>query len=160
MTEPVYRWSPRPQHEMETREGSGPDTVAEINFGAEAWNLAWISHPFESRFPDNFEQFAGAVADTLPCVIQAPATMPAGAQLAMERMLTIPAASFVLVVTLSPDFDKLPIVQLLGPGLKDVWRERTKLARTDHPASLQRMLDYKVDDVQAAEIILRKYRLD
>ena len=48
--------------------------------------------------------------------------------------------------------------QALGPQIKQVWLSRAKLARSDHPASLNRMLDYHIEDTRAAQLALQRFR--
>lgn len=156
MTDRIYRWSPKRAEEYELSKALGPSSKALLSFSPEQWNLAWLSHPFENGFPNHAMKFDDAIARTLDRAIHAPgADAPL---LSMRKMMKVPAASFALVATESSDFADLPIVKLLGQQLKQVWIDRARLARSDHPASLNRMLDYAIEDTRAAQVVLQRFR--
>lgn len=156
MTDRIYRWSPKRVEEYELSKALGPGTKAVLSFSLEQWNLAWLSHPFENGFPSQPMKFDDAIARTLDRAIHAPGVD--APLLSMRKMMKVPAASFALVATASPDFAELPIVKLLGQQLKQVWIDRARQARSDHPASLNRMLDYAIEDTSAAQVVLQRFR--
>ena len=156
MIDRIYRWSPKRAEEYELSKVLGPGSKAVLSFSPEHWNLAWLSHPFEECFPEHTKKFDDAITSTLQRDIRAPGVE--APVLSMRKMMTIPATSFALVATASPDFPDLPIVRLLGQQLKQVWLDRARLARSDHPASLNRMLDYHIEDTRAAQQVLQRFR--
>ena len=157
MTDRVYRWSPKLIGEYELSKAVGPSPKAFLDFSPERWNLAWLSHPFEEGFPEHTKKFDDAITSTLQRDIRAPGVE--APLLSMRKLMHIPATSFALVAAASPDFATLHIVKLLGPQLKQVWLDRARLARSDHPATLNRMLDYAVEDTRAAQVVLQRFRL-
>ena len=156
MTDRIYRWSPKRVEEYELSKALGPSSKALLSFSPEQWNLAWLSHPFEEGFPDRAMKFDDAITRTLDRAIHAPGVD--APLLSMRKMMKVPAASFALVATASPDFADLPIVKLLGQQLKQVWVDRARLARSDHPATLNRMLDYHIEDTRAAQQVLQRFQ--
>ena len=156
MTDRIYRWSPKRAEEYELSKVLGPSSKALLSFSPEQWNLAWLSHPFEERFPDHAMKFDDAITRTLDRAIHAPGNH--APWLSMRKLMNAPATSFALVAAGSPDFADLPIVRLLGQHLRQVWLDRARLARSDHPASLNRMLDYAIEDTRAAQVVLQRFR--
>ena len=156
MIDRIYRWSPKRAEEYELSRALGPSSKALLSFSPEHWNLAWLSHPFEEGFPDHAMRFDDAITRTLDRAIHAPGVD--APMLSMCKMMKVPATSFALVTAASPDFADLPIVKLLGPQLKQVWLDRARLARSDHPATLNRMLDYHTEDTRAAQLVLQRFR--
>ena len=156
MTDRIYRWSPKHIGEYELSKVVGPSAKAVLDFSPEHWNLAWLSHPFEEGFPDDARKFDDAITRTLDRVIHAPGVD--APMLSMRKLMNVPATSFALVAAGSPDFADLPIVRLLGQHLRQVWLDRARLARSDHPASLNRMLDYAIEDTRAAQVVLQRFR--
>lgn len=157
MTDRIYRWSPKRIGEYELSKVIGPSAKAVLDFSPEHWNLAWLSHPFEEGFPDHAKKFDDAITRTLERTIRAPGVE--APLLSVRKMMNVPATSFALVAMASPDCPSLPIVQLLGPALGQVWLDRARLARSDHPASLNRMLDYAIEDTRAAQLVLQRFRV-
>ena len=156
MTDRIYRWSPKRAEEYELSKVLGPSSKALLPFSPEQWNLAWLSHPFEEGVPDHAKKFDDAITRTLDRAIHAPGVD--APMLSMRKMMRVPATSFALVAGTSPDYADLPIVRLLGQQLKQVWLDRARLARSDHPASLNRMLDYAIEDTRAAQMVLQRFR--
>ena len=156
MTDRIYRWSPKLIGEYELSKATGPSTKAFLAFSPERWNLAWLSHPFEEGFPEHTKKFDDAITSTLQRDIRAPGVE--APLLSVRKLMRAPAMSFALVATASPDFAGLPIVKALGPQIKQVWLSRAKLARSEHPASLNRMLDYHIEDTRAAQLVLQRFR--
>ena len=156
MTDRIYRWSPKRAEEYELSKVLGPSSKALLSFSPEHWNLAWLSHPFEEGFPEHAKKFDDAITSTLERNIRAP-----GAEaplLSMRKLMNVPATSFALVAATSPDYADLPIMKLLGQDLRQVWLNRAKLARADHPATLNRMLDYHIEDTRAAQQVLQRFQ--
>ena len=156
MTDRIYRWSPKHIGEYELSKVVGPSAKAFLDFSPEHWNLAWLSHPFEEGFPEHAKKFDDAITSTLQRDIRAPGVE--APLLSVRKMMRAPAMSFALVATASPDFSGLPIVKAFGPQIKQVWLSRATLARTDHPATLNRMLDYHIEDTRAAQQVLQRFR--
>ena len=156
MTERIYRWSPKHIGEYELSKVIGPSAKAVLDFSPEHWNLAWLSHPFEECFPEHAKKFDDALTRTLERTIRGVGVN--APLLSVRKMMNVPATSFALVAIASPDCLSLPIVQLLGPTLAQVWLDRAKLARADHPAALNRMLDYNIEDTRAAQLVLQRFR--
>lgn len=147
--ETVFRWSPQPQQALYPF----PGKHRMIRLGPDAWNLAWLSHPFEQRLPPNQPEFDEAVARTLR---ERVATH--GDKLYVYSLLAMPPMSFALAVGGSPDFQALTIVKYLGIT-PETWRLRALEARQDHPRALERMLHYDTGDNAAAKVILKRYQL-
>ena len=157
MTDRIYRWSPKRAEEYELSKVLGPSSKALLSFLPEQWNLAWLSHPFEEGFPGHAMKFDDAITRTLDRAIRAPGNH--APWLSMRKLMNAPATSFALVAGASPDYADLPIVKLLGQDLRQVWLDRARLARSDHPASLNRMLDYAIEDTRAAQVVLQRFRV-
>ena len=157
MTDRIYRWSPKRIGEYELSKVAGPSTKAFLDFSPEHWNLAWLSHPFEVSFPERAKKFDDAITSTLERNIRALGVE--APLLSVRKLMRALAMSFALVATASPDFAGLPIVKVFGPQIKQVWLNRAKLARADHPATLNRMLDYHIEDTRAAQQVLQRFRV-
>lgn len=153
MTRPIYRWSPEPQSAYPLTRGITKTTAHKLSFSDLAWNLAWLSFDFHKGFPDDPAAFDAAVTATLASQVTVRKT-PYG----VRPLCSLPARSFAAVITASSDAKKLPLVKLLGPGLIKTWAERADLARSEHPASLERMLEYSVEDTTAAKIVLQRFQ--
>ena len=156
MTDRIYRWSPKRAEEYELSKVLGPSSKALLSFSPEQWNLAWLSHPFEEGFPEHAKKFDDAITSTLERNIRAPGNH--APWLSMRKLMNGPATSFALVAATSPDYADLPIVKLLGQDLRQVWLDRARLARSDHPATLNRMLDYHIEDTRAAQLALQRFQ--
>ena len=156
MIDRIYRWSPKHIGEYELSKVIGPSAKAVLDFSPEQWNLAWLSHPFEEGFPDHAMKFDDAITRTLDRAIHAPGV--GAPMLSMRKLMNVPAPSFALVAGTSPDYADLPIVRLLGQDLRQVWLDRARLARSDHPATLNRMLDYHIEDTRAAQLALQRFQ--
>ena len=46
----------------------------------------------------------------------------------------------------------------LPPELVDSCLDAMRLARADHPATLNRMLDYHIEDTRAAQLVLQRFQ--
>ncbi len=147
---PTYRWSPLPATHYY------PSTSSFSWLGklpTDSWNLAWIALPDPGAPPP--KDFRSALAASLKCqAVTAPGKTNSPI-LTMRQLLNAQAVGFVYVLRGSKWNVKPPLLDMF-PAWSDDWMERAETARSDPPASLERMMNSDASNVEAARAILSK----
>lgn len=131
---PTYRWSPEP---------------APFAVPMRTWNLIWLTWPGPPTDRTNGDLMA------VDATIMAELRGAGGSwKHTGARLADIPArhAAHLLCMAVNN-----PLVRRMGPGIREVWVERARLARPDHPDDLNLLIDYNPEDLLAAQKVLARF---
>lgn len=144
----VYRWSPHPV-EFYCHDELSNGWLLKLS--GEAWNLAWMAleDPALKPAPRGFRT---ALRHSLKRTAKIGRTC-----LSMRQLLRSTGAGFPHIVV-AAEWDEMPKLLLIDNDWKSRWIERAGQARGDHPFVLNRTIDDACVNVEAANILLKKFR--
>lgn len=160
-----YRYSPLPIEAYDkvlSGRSYGPSQSAFLSKSVEAWNLAFLCHPYgvDGSQPEA-AQFTTAVRNTVNYVLDAGAIDLIGnapADMKVQGLLRLDAKAFVRMAFEDKRFKQTPVYQLLGDKFFSLIVERAPLCLV-HPAQLLLdCMDSIPDDMTQACRLLTRFQ--
>lgn len=134
----------------------GPAGSKLLGSSPEAWNLAWLSHPYETRMDHPDPQFTVHVRRTTQYVLATGELDLAGSQPArycIKGWLSLPAPKAVHLIATFPARHELPLFKAYGPDWLRMIYQRSWLCQP--PASVEHD---PLTDTELARQALARFR--
>lgn len=156
----ILRYSPHPIDAYSTVSAQGirlgPASSKLLGYSQEAWNLAWLSHPYEVRMEHPDPQFTTHVRRTTQYVLATGEVDLAGshpARCCVKSWLSLPAPQAVRLISTFPARHELPLFKAYGPDWLRMIDQRSWLCQPPAPVESDALMDTELAEEALARFM-------